>query len=58
MLTLLGCSLSSAGVAAIAASLPPTLEELDLSRNKIGEEGAMALAKGLPQQLKIFKVEG
>ena len=45
-------------MASLAAALPLTLEELDLSENVISDEGAVALSKGMPQQLKVLKLVG
>ena len=54
--THLGCSLSAAGIASLAAVLPPTLEEFDVRGNLIGNQGADALAKGIPQKLKSLNL--
>ena len=58
-LLLLACSLSSTAVEAlVAAGLPETLEVIDLRGNPIGDDGAMALAKGMPQQLTVLCLRG
>ena len=50
-LGLLGCNISSEGVAALATALckNSTLHTLNLSHNPIGREGAAAIAQMLPQ---------
>ena len=58
LLTQLECSLSAAGIAALVAVLPFTLEELRLSFNPMGDEGAIELAKGLPPELKGLYLKG
>ena len=57
MLTQQDCSLSAAGIAAIAAVLPFTLEGLYLGDSPIGDEGAIELAKAFPPQLKRLELE-
>ena len=52
MLTQLECLLSGMGLASLAPALPPTLQELELQANSIGDGGAVVLAKGMPPQLR------
>ena len=58
LLTKLGCSLSAAGIASLAAALPVALERLVLSFNSIQDEGAVALVRHMPRQLKVLKLSG
>lgn len=50
--------LTSAGIMLLGGA-PPELEELDISRNELGEAGGTALASSLPKLgLKVLSVDG
>ncbi|KAI9220721.1 hypothetical protein BC828DRAFT_108041 [Blastocladiella britannica] len=46
------------GAIAMAASLPPSLVELDLGHNHIGDAGTQALAAQFPASLKTLVLAG
>lgn len=50
-----GCGLGAPGLTHFAPALPPALEELDLSGNALGDEGAAALlrVKGLAKLRRV-----
>ena len=50
--------MSAVGMTCLAAALPLVLEQLDIRKNPVGDEGIVALAARLPPQLRVLRLGG